>query len=113
LPTKTVNSWYNKAIAKWAAILSDEIESMLPQLKKYIKSGEMQDALDELRRVLILANHDDLAEEAYTVKRLIDDVASAMLVREGYYYTAVNLEGIKERIRELIGKIKDRLGEAD
>ncbi|MCE4624392.1 MAG: hypothetical protein F7C35_00820 [Desulfurococcales archaeon] len=107
----TSNNWYGKAIAKWALILADEIEEMLPSINKRIKRGELQDALHELGRVLVLASEDDLAEEARDLKRLVEEIASTMLVREGYYYQAMNIHSIRERIRGLIQKVRERLGQ--
>lgn len=106
--------WYTRALSKWILMLAEEIDGMTVQseMKKSIRSGRLQDALNELRRVLILANMDDLAYEALELKRVVDDIASRVLVREGAYYQQMAIENLRESISRLLAKAKRRASRA-
>ncbi len=110
MPTNnTRNEWYNKAIAKWALVLLDELENMMHGFKKHVKKGEVQDALHELYRVLIMASLDELADEALSLKQKLDRAAASASIpvtSTRYYYQTVSIEKLREELKELVRRVR-------
>jgi len=102
--------YYARAIRKWLVMLVDEIDDMTSksEMRKSVKRGNLREAMEELRRVLILANMDDLADRAIEIIRRLDELTGRIMVREGLYYQAMYIESVRHEIRELLEDVKKR-----
>lgn len=103
------DEWMERALAKWALALADEIEDMLGRLRASMSKGALQDALDELYRVLLLASEDELAEEVIRLKELADRAATQSSVVSGFYFQAVSLQSLREKIMGVLWRVRRKM----
>ncbi len=105
------DSEYERLIRKWAFKIADELGQLGRETQKSIRSGDLSDALEEARQVLILAEQEDLAEEARDLKVKVDMLRSelASASQAGRYITRVKLAPTREEVLDLARKIKNRM----
>ncbi len=99
----------NDLIKKWALQIADEIRELGKEAPKTIRSGDLADALEEARQVLVLAEQDDLAEEARSLRLEIENLRNETMDRGRYYYKLMKIEPTKRNIISLAEKIRSRI----
>ncbi|MEB3844095.1 MAG: hypothetical protein LRS48_00250 [Desulfurococcales archaeon] len=100
-----------RLIRKWALKLADELAQLGRTPHKSIRSGDLSDALDEARQVLMLANMEDLAAKAATLKSKVDSLKSEIGDAgrsSNRYLVRVKIAPTKEEVLKLASDIKER-----